>query len=137
MSVNVFPDEQPDFTIRVIFDKSVVQFLPANGNQLGACFGAQRLSAITGAPIPCSSDPDGGFPTANNPDPSNPFHAKCDAGTQLWWGLLKNAPPGVNACNDPALSYPVVISRNRTSRPSGFVITMCKPWPFDEKGGFG
>ena len=135
MSVKVVPDQQPDFTITVKFDKSVVQFIPENGNQLGACFGAQRLNEITGVPIPCSSDLLGGFPTANSPDPLNPFHAKCDAGTQMWWGLLQNAPPGVNNCNDPALTYPVVVSKNKNK--GTFVATICKPWPFDEKGGFG
>ena len=137
MSVKVAPGEQPDYTIRVIFDKSVVQFFPSNGNQLGACFGAQRLD-LSGAAIPCLADTEGGFPTANNPDPvNNPFEAKCDMATQMWWGLLPNAGPGINVCTDPGLTGPVVLSRNRTAKPSGFVGTLCKPHPWDEKGGFG
>ena len=137
MSVTVAAGEQPDYTIKVIFDKFVVQFIPNNGNQLGACFGAQRLD-INGAAIPCLADLDGGFPTANNPDPLNdPFHAKCDMATQMWWGLLPDAGPGINVCSDPALTDPVVLSRKRNFKPGGFVGTLCKPYPWDEKGAWG
>jgi hypothetical protein len=137
MSVHVAGVEQPDYTIRVIFDKSIVQKIPDNSTKaVQACFGALRLDS-TGAPIPCSFDTLGGFPTVNSPDPLNPLHARCDATTQLWWGLLPNAGPGINVCTDARLTDPVVLSRNRTSRPSGLVITLCKPYPWDEKGAFG
>ena len=70
--------------------------IPLNGGpHIQGCLGANRISAATGLPIPCSSDSGGGFPTAGG------GVAACDTATQAWWGLLPDAPPGVNECTDP------------------------------------
>ena len=138
MSVHIAGGSTPYYTIKMIFDKSVTQFIPENGNTIGACFGAQRYNTVTGAKIPCTDAPSDGFPTLNSPDPdpNNAFTAVCDPDTELYWGLLLNAPTGQNTCAAP-LTYPVVMKRNKSGKPGSFTITLCKPPPWDEKGGFG
>jgi hypothetical protein len=122
---------QPDWTLAATLDKFIMNQIPLNGAaHIQGCLGANRISAATGLPIPCSSDSGGGFPTAGG------GVATCDLATQAWWGLLPDAPPGVNACTDP-LTNPVVLKRNKSgARPGDFTITLCKPYPWDGGGGW-
>jgi hypothetical protein len=122
---------QPDWTLAATLDKFIMNQIPQNGaSSIQGCLGANRISSENGLPIPCSSDLLGGFPTAGG------GVATCDLATQAWWGLLPDAPAGVNACTDP-LENPVVLSRNRSgARPGDFTITLCKPYPWDGGGGW-
>ena len=123
---------QPDYTLAATLDKFIMNQIPLNGAaQIQGCLGANRISAATlGLPIPCSSDPLGGFPTAGGGT------AVCDSTTQAWWGLVPNAGPGINVCTDSRLTNPAILSRNKSgSRPGDFTITLCKPYPWDGGGG--
>ena len=127
----------PDYTITVVFDKTIANAIPQNGvSSIQACLLAKRVDPTTGLPTSCSLDKSNGltgFPTANDPNGDLTFRAACDTSNGptagYWEGLMPNAGPGINSCTDPRLTGPAVLSRNRNtgSGPANVQITFCKP----------
>lgn len=127
----------PDYTITVVFDKTISNAIPQNGvSSIQACLLAKRVDPATGLPRSCSDDITAGltgFPTANDPNGDLSFRAHCDTSNGptagYWEGLMPNAGPGINSCSDPRLTGPAVLSRNRNTGtgPANVQITFCKP----------
>jgi hypothetical protein len=145
MTVQTDGTSQPDYTIALVYDKTIANAIPSNGvSAIQVCLGARRIGTTApyaGLPIPCSADSGGGFPTTNDPKLDGSYTAKCDTGhagaTEAWWGFLPNTGPGINSCTDSRLTDPAVLSKNRggSPGPGDIVITLCKPSPWDGWGG--
>lgn len=135
VQVDVSTSGERDYTVTAILDKTIMNAVPENGvDAILTCYFGQRIDPVTGLPRTCSQDIVSGlagFPTVNDPNGDGSFLAKCDVGgTEAWGGILPGGPPGTNACTDPPLTDPIVLSKNKSGGPPGsLTIKVCKPWP--------
>lgn len=118
---------KPTFTIVTRIDKSIVKKSgPRSPNAFDVCLGA--LNTLVGSGTACanpSNDPS--FPTKSG---SCAVLAQAPDGSNLYWGVLPDAPNGAKSCTDPRIKFPAVLSKTKNGA-GDVILTTCVPYPFD------